>query len=663
MNQGIGYKRMSDRRKNLISYSVITAVTVLMIWRAKYGFIWSDEPYYFATAYRFVLGDIPVINDWNTGQVYSILLIPYMKLWKAITGTGFTGLFLGSRYLYVGLQTVCGLMFYRVFRKKSCIAALGGALVFMLYCRGGICTISYYSAGLEAVFASLIMIYRAVEQSTLEKIKASSEIKAEVKVEVKAKKQTKRNILSEFAGWIFVGTIWCIAIFCNPYIIILYVLLFAGIVALIRRTKLTDCHPVVMALTTAIMGILILTVVFKGTSINRVVESIQYIFVDESNFGTHSAAFKLVSGFLYVGYRFRYTIGLSALLIIYTVVLNIRKKREIAIKHINIKRLTMCIINTILLAVNVIYPAHSVYTEGTCMAALAVWGLEMYLLSEIRQKDVFYMFYLPGCVMALLMAAASNTGFSATTQGLTIAAAASILIGHRCIRDMVDKCMETISVASKKILVGIFVCAAIIVSFTYVYDRIIPVYRDCSLDKLSRTIEDGPAKGIITTDECADRYERISCTMNCLNKVIHASGSEVGNNATDSSLYVMNFCPWAYLLTDMRPTAYNMWRIMPKDDDNMGQLYYEIHPEKFPDVVLRLSYDNTEYDENTCNTLSGDGKNDTDQGLTLDRSWDNTKLMKQIKDKGYREINVECGTLYINNSDRYDEITGKSFGE
>ena len=662
---------MSDRRKNLISYSVITAVTVLMIWRAKYGFIWSDEPYYFVTAYRFVLGDIPVINDWNTGQVYSILLIPYMKLWKAMTGTEFTGLFLVSRYLYVGLQTACGLMFYRVFRKKSCIAALGGALVFMLYCRGGICTISYYSAGLEAVFVSLIMIYSAVEQSTLEKIKASSEIKAEVKVEVNAgikseakeKKQTKINIISGFARWILVGAIWCIAIFCNPYIIILYVFLFAGIVELIRRTKLTDCHPGVMALTTVIMGILILTVVYKDTSINRVIGNIQYIFADESNFGTHSVIFKLVSGFLYVGYRFRYTIGLSALLIIYTEVLNARKRREIAIKHLNIKRLSVCVINTILLAVNVVYPAHSVYTEGTCMAALAVWGLEMYLLSEIRQKDVFYMFYLPGCVMALLMAAASNTGFSATTQGLTIAAVASVLIGYRCIREAVGKCTEMISIISKKFLIAGFACIAVIVLFTCVYDRIVPVYRDCSLDKLSRTIEYGPAKGIITTGECADRYDRISRTMDCLNKVLTASDSEVGNNATDSSLYVMNFCPWAYLLTDMRPAAYNMWRIMPEDDDNMGQLYYDIHPEKFPDVVLRLSYDNTEYDENTCSTLIGDGKSDTDQGQSLDRLWDNTKLMKQIKDKGYREINVECGTLYINNSDGYDYITEKSFGE
>ena len=638
MNEGNGYKRMSDRRKNLISYSVITAVTVLMIWRVKYGFFWLDESYYFATAYRFVLGDIPVINDWNTGQVYSILLIPYMKLWKAMTGTDFTGLFLVSRYLYVGLQTACGLMFYRVFRKKSCIAALGGALVFMLYCRGGICTISYYSVGLEAVFTSLIMIYSAAERDTLEKTKARLEVR-----------------------WILIGVIWCIAIFCNPYIILLYVSIFAGIVAFIRRTKLSDCHPVVMALTTAIMGILILTVVFKGTSITRVVESIQYIFADESNFGTHSAAFKLVSGFLYVGYRFRHTIGLSALLIIYTEVLNVRKRR--GIKHLNIKRPSVCVINTILLAVNVVYPAHSVYTEGTCMAALAVWGLEMYLLSEIRQKDVFYMFYLPGCVMALLMAAASNTGFSATTQGLTIAAAASVLIGYRCIRDVVDKCAETIPITTKKVLVGGFVCAAVIVLFTCVYDRIIPVYRDCGLEKLSRTIEYGPAKGIITTDECADRYDRISRTMNCLNKVLSASGSEVGNKATDSSLYVMNFCPWAYLLTDLRPTAYNMWRIMPEDDDNMGQLYYEIHPEKFPDVVLRLSYDNTEYDENTCNTLIGDGKSDTDQGQSLDRSWDNTKLMKQIKEKGYREINVECGILYINNSDGYDYITENSFGE
>lgn len=42
---------------------------MLLLWRSRFGFIWSDEPYYFETANRFIQGDMPIVNDWYTAQV------------------------------------------------------------------------------------------------------------------------------------------------------------------------------------------------------------------------------------------------------------------------------------------------------------------------------------------------------------------------------------------------------------------------------------------------------------------------------------------------------------------------------------------------------------------------------------------------------------------
>ena len=74
MNPKINNK-YNSRIFRLIPYIVMTMIAILLAVRAKYGFIWSDEPFYFSTANRFLQGDKPIIDEWYTAQIYSILIV------------------------------------------------------------------------------------------------------------------------------------------------------------------------------------------------------------------------------------------------------------------------------------------------------------------------------------------------------------------------------------------------------------------------------------------------------------------------------------------------------------------------------------------------------------------------------------------------------------
>ena len=136
-----------NRKQNIseiIPYLLLTVVFILLLWRSRFGFIWSDEPYYFETANRFMQGDLPIVNDWYTAQIFSVLLVPFVYVWKLFSGGNFTGLFLAARYCSVCLQFIVAILCYRLLRKHSKQVAFTGAALFLVYCRANIGTFSYY---------------------------------------------------------------------------------------------------------------------------------------------------------------------------------------------------------------------------------------------------------------------------------------------------------------------------------------------------------------------------------------------------------------------------------------------------------------------------------------------------------------------------------------
>ena len=94
---------------------------------------------------------------------------------------------------------------------------------------------------------------------------------------------------------------------------------------------------------------------------------------------------------------------------------------------------------------------------------------------------------------------------------------------------------------------------------------------------LTAQLEEGPLKGIHTSQENEILYQNVLDDMNDLQLT------------KDDRLFVVGIAPWMYLNTDAECAAYSTW--MTQETDPLIPLYYELHPEKLPTVIYCYEYD------------------------------------------------------------------------
>ncbi|WP_026503694.1 hypothetical protein [Butyrivibrio sp. NC3005] len=548
--------------KGFMPYCILIVVAIVLAWRAKYGFIWSDEPFYFSTANRFVQGDRPIIDEWYTAQVYSILLVPLLKIWKKVSGGEFDGIFIFFRYLYVASQMLIAFFTYKVLSKKGYKTAILAAILFMISCRGNIITISYYSVSLGSLLLSFLMLLSDLESVSTSKI---------------------RKCIKSF----IVGILWGIAIVCNPYLLALLFSMYLFLIWKVNsnkvncdrenrdkenhntlKTKLTnlftkisnalgticdsqknyDINTRMIFMGTFFVGVSVLIYVFKSADINSFSQSLEYITQDSSYYG--NGLVKFFGAFLYIANHFKFTIAFWGLSFLYIISRTILKKKI----DDKTKNALQCV-NICVLLINTFYPLRNIYTLGANAVALTLFGGIVYLLTPNRNKTIFNLFYLTGIVALVLMCASSDTHFSATTNGCVIAGIGTLLLFEDFWKQTRYKCNYA---------AALVIIVSLIITFG---ERLSFVYRDDSLGKLDTTIESGCAKGIVTTAEKAKCYEAVSNTIKSITK-------------KDANFYIMGFCPWGYLNSDMKCAAYTTWRIMPDMQDDLGDAYWKNYPQK-----------------------------------------------------------------------------------
>ena len=110
------------------------------------------------------------------------------------------------------------------------------------------------------------------------------------------------------------------------------------------------------------------------------------------------------------------------------------------------------------------------------------------------------------------------------------------------------------------------------------FTRICGVYRDAPLNQLNRRINCGPAKGLYSTEEHVNQYNRVIHMLDEIENMIPNSNSHI---------FFSKLLPWAYLCTDFKYGTPTSWR-HPLDDLRVMQ-YYDIHPEKAPDIIVKFS--------------------------------------------------------------------------
>ncbi|MBQ6575193.1 MAG: hypothetical protein IJL90_03700, partial [Lachnospiraceae bacterium] len=138
---------------------IIFAVSFLvLLGRAFMGFCWSDESFYVSTADRFLRGDIPLVDEWYRTQLSSLVMVPFLAVYRLIAG--YNGVILYFRILYLIFSTAVAYVWYRVLLGHySRSAALLTSLIIMFYAHLGNATFSYYMLSELFFLLFLILVY------------------------------------------------------------------------------------------------------------------------------------------------------------------------------------------------------------------------------------------------------------------------------------------------------------------------------------------------------------------------------------------------------------------------------------------------------------------------------------------------------------------------
>lgn len=153
--------RQRERVASIVAFVIALSVVGAMLWRVRRGIDYTDEAFYLAVPYRFVLGDRPFVDELNIAQTAGLLAYPLVKAFVAIRGT--TGLFLFMRCAFVAFFALIGVATYRLAatRLPRHVAVLTAAamVAFIPY---GLPNLSYNTFGCGLFALGLVLVARAI---------------------------------------------------------------------------------------------------------------------------------------------------------------------------------------------------------------------------------------------------------------------------------------------------------------------------------------------------------------------------------------------------------------------------------------------------------------------------------------------------------------------
>lgn len=573
------------KRKTIWIYVIYTMLTLGLLIRARYGFCWTDEAYYISNVNRFLCGDRVITDEWGIAQLFSIILYPVVAGYKYFWSLD--GIYLFFRFLYVIMQTIITILFYKVMTKKGIdsVPSFFASLVLMFYCKAYICTLSYYSVIFMAYIALLLFLYS----------------------------YQGNNILKSMV----IGICISIVSLINPYFIGLYLLaLLMLLIANIKKSRVNSqmLNKVNFLFLFSGLSILICVVlagiiVFRDNSVSDILQCIPIIMDDDIY--NQSIQWKFLYAFLYVIRQFKYTVILMCIVFFSSIYLLWKGKLS------ERKKAIIFLCSFIIFVINCLDNSN---WNGGIQTAFAFFGLQNFIIDMNRNWKVFMYFYLPGIMMAIIMNLSSDTAFNAMTLGFAVSGGVSCILVYDYIKNN----------RKNKLIYGIGMLSICIVVTIPAFFRVYVVYRDSQLSNLRAEITEGPAKGLYTTYDHKEQYEEIL-------EVIQAYCNKEG------TIFISSWCPWAYLCTDMKCGAFTTWNLKMESNEEKLMKYYGLYPEKIPDIVIELNDDVGKID-------IIDKFPDIDWlGVApqADSKRNESFLWKYMKENSYEKISVKCGTVYI----------------
>lgn len=488
---------LKKEMNSLLAICVFAAVGAVLVYRAFHGIDTTDETFYFATAKRFCDGDMLFKDDWNRGQVYGLLMVPFYRAYVFFNGSN-EGIILFARLLFIFLSLAIAYFLYVLLIEYnvSRAASLVISLCELVYARGNIITMSYYSLGF-LTFLLTILCWMMAERRQRDWYR------------------------------IIAGVNFSVSVLCMPYMVIIFGIMwvYAGYKYL-KGYKAYVEKAWRMTLGCVASAVTFLIYYFQMIPWSKLLE---YVFVVFSDPGMEKEGplFQYWDLLVYmVSVFFKYTWPIYFMTFIMSVLIG--KK---IIKSTGLKKwmIGILLLEFIIQAVYV-----RGYFEGGIIAVFFLFIFQLQLLyPEYRLKELEQYFLVPGVFFAAVWVVGSNVGQRVVNMGFLLIDIWGIsLLWYIVSKERIYKYM----LAPAYIMLG-----------TLVLIRCFDIYRDGALGKLTYQVSEGIMKGIYTEPERGKAYE--------------SAVELLRNNTKEGDIIAVLGCnPWGYLETSASCGAYTTWQ-------------------------------------------------------------------------------------------------------
>lgn len=608
----------------------VFSVLCLLCWKCRFGFGNVDEAFYLTIPWRLTQGDALFLEEWHLSQMSGFLLLPLVAIFRAFDSTA-EGIILVFRYICITVQTLCCVWYYHRLKRISPAGAFAASILALIFIPFNITALSYNSMGI------FLMGLSTVTLATL-----------------KGTPSARIDLL--FSGVTFAG-----AVLCCPYLIVVYALAAAVIIAFAildcfagpaqERQSSTDdagsgrrvirltprAKDLLRGLFWFSAGAALLALVFAVFVLSRAsIGDIVKAFPEIMNDPEHKPLSFLTKLQSYGRSIFHSSSWSPRVLIFLGLLLAAacfdKKRMERRPLYIS---LAIIAVGLMLISINIEkeYINHLMYPVNL----LSVFCL---LLTRSRNaRKLFVSVVIPGMLYSLCIHFTSNQYFYVISSASTVSMLGTVpmlaLLMHEITHPVqeapdtsgnVPDDSDNVLGASGDVKDGspahcnpdgakdrfpvgkrliseffpVFLSIMLIGTLCCLltYKRATHIFWEYSIDAQTQLIDYGPESGVMTTIAKEQMYDRLM-----------DAATYISEHTSSDSVLFLSESTWLYLACpELRNSAYSAW-LSGINDDSIDRLmkYYKLNPDKLPDVIF-ADTDEEEYADILAKRLRYDSK-------------------------------------------------------
>lgn len=612
-------------KTNLIPVFILAISCIILLVKSRYSFCWSDETLYSAISGRFYNGDSLFYHEWFPTQLSSVLTLPLYSLYVNITG-GTCGIILYFRILYVLFELISAISVFSIIKRHhGVMIALAAGLLTEWYTHLNIATLSYYNITLLTFLLAMLILYDCYMKESEFSKKSYGYI------------EYKKSKISLFtAGFLFALSVLCLPTLSVVYILVVFVGFFIVLLSklLIKVKWLKSLNiklDFIYVFKYTLAGILVPAFIFfiyliSHVRINDFISSIPYVLSDDEHITSKLYPLKkmyLSINEIYgriskISYLF---IGFSLIVFVFILIYKYSNNTNARTTLKKVILPAKCVVLFVDIVLFVLFFYKSIGCPGYIYTAVLLFSLPIFFITENKNYTLFILTVISGLMLSLTYSYSSTGMLYVLSMGHFIGTIGCVILIYDFSKEFFVN-NPFISKASKVVFTAIVLITVIQTSVL----RITTIYRDDTLGNLTKEITRGPARGLITSKEHLDMYNDVYdvITTYCMK-----------DEAKNNNLLISNLLPFGYLISDMKIAAPTAWR-NSMSSERLRQ-YYEIHSDRYPDVILLLNEEYGSYE--AFADVEGDKRpnaNDT-EGYIYD----------YINANSFKSISVPCGTVYM----------------